>query len=155
MHNPQILFNKMKEEIVYIAKRYQKGSFEVNKGWKRLDIAPSLKWKRMRAAAIIASAIAISATAGIVFYQYNKPSKQETQQTTEKTISKKEVVKVIDFENTDLPTVISKIKEVYGVEILNIPDNAEDYRISLRYEGNAVDLIATINDILDTQMTVK
>ena len=145
----------MKEEIVYIAKRYRKGSFQADKGWKRLDIAPALKWKRMRAAAIIASVVALSATAGIVFYQYTKPSKQETKQTTEKPISKKEVVKVIDFENTALPTVISKIKEVYGVEVLNIPDNAEDYKISLHYEGNAVDLIATINDILDTKMTVK
>ena len=25
----------------------------------------------------------------------------------------------------------------------------------LHYEGNAVDLVATINDILETQMTVK
>lgn len=145
----------MKEEIAYIARRYQKGSFEVEKGWKRLDIAPSLKWKRMRAAAIIASAIVLSATAGLVIYQYNQPSQQETQQNIVKPISKKEVVKVIDFENTALPTVISKIKEVYGVEILNIPKNAEEYKISLHYKGNAVDLITTINDILDTQMTVE
>ncbi len=145
----------MKEEIAYIARRYQKGSFEVEKGWKRLDIAPSLKWKRMRAAAIIASAVVLSATAGLVIYQYNQPPQQETQQNIVKPISKKEVVKVIDFENTALPTVISKIKEVYGVEILNIPKNAEEYKISLHYKGNAVDLITTINDILDTQMTVE
>ena len=32
-----------------------------------------------------------------------------------------EVVKVIDFENIPLTTVISKIEEVYGVEIENVP----------------------------------
>ncbi|PWB06006.1 hypothetical protein C5O24_10620, partial [Paramuribaculum intestinale] len=66
-----------------------------------------------------------------------------------------ETVKIIDFENTPLPTVISKIKEVYGVEVINVPENAGEYRLSLHYEGNAVDLVATINDILETQMSVK
>lgn len=64
-------------------------------------------------------------------------------------------VRAIDFENTPLPTVISEIREVYGVELTGIPDNAVDYRLSLHYEGSAEDLIATINEILDTKMAVK
>ena len=75
--------------------------------------------------------------------------------TANKPVAPTEVVKVIDFENTALPVVISKIKEVYGVEVINVPENAETYYLSLHYEGNAVDLVLTINEILDTEMRVK
>lgn len=67
----------------------------------------------------------------------------------------KEVVKVIDFENTPLPVVVDKIEEVYGVEVTGLPENAEEYRLSLHYEGNPVELVETINDILDIKMAIK
>lgn len=70
-------------------------------------------------------------------------------------ISPIQAVKIIDFECSSLPDVISEIKEVYGVEVVNLPENAEEYHLSLHYEGNAADLVATINDILGTQMIVK
>lgn len=147
----------MKEEVTYIAKRYRKGKFSVDKGWKRLNIKPALKWSGLKIAAAVASVVVMSATAAVIYHQY------KLNDTTDKTVNESvkpaaaslEAVKVIDFENTPLPTVISKIKEVYGVEVVNVPDNAGEYNLSLHYEGNAVDLVATINDILETQMSVK
>lgn len=56
---------------------------------------------------------------------------------------------------TPLPTVISRIKDIYDVDVVNVSENAGDYRISPHYEGNAVDLGSTINEILETQMSVK
>ncbi len=146
----------MKEEVSYIAKRYRRGKFSADKGWKRLNLKPALKWNGFKIAAVISSVVVLSATAAIVYHQYgvNVPQDKTVQETV---ISDTPivVVKVINFENTPLPTVISKIEEVYGVEVVNIPENAEQYCLSLHYEGNAIDLLATINDILETQMSVK
>jgi len=36
-----------------------------------------------------------------------------------------------------------------------LPENAEEYRLSLHYEGNPVELVETINDILDIKMAIK
>lgn len=146
----------MKEEVTYIAKRYRKGKFSVDKGWKRLNIKPAYKWSSLKIAAAVASVVVLSATAAVIYHQYelNHTSDKPVPEVV-KPAASLEAVKVIDFENTPLPIVISKIKEVYGVEVVNIPDNATEYHLSLHYEGNAVDLVATINDILETQMSVK
>lgn len=145
----------MGKEIAYIAKRYRNGKFSTDKAWKRLQIAPSYRWKRMRIAAALASVIVLSATAAMVWRNHNLSLDPQTKETVQPIQNPKTIVRVIDFEDTPLPTVISKIKEMYGVEVVNVPENAGDYRISLRYEGNAVDLVSTINEILETQMSVK
>jgi hypothetical protein len=146
----------MKEEVTYIAKRYNRGKFSVEKGWKRLNIRPTFKYTGLKIAAAISSVVVLSAAAAIIYRQYEvKDSPQKSVQETAQPSASLMVVKVIDFENTPLPTVISKIKEVYGVEVVNVPDNAREYHLSLHYEGNAVDLVATINEILETQMSVK
>lgn len=147
----------MNEDIEYIAKRYKKGKFSVEEGWKRLNIKPAFNWRTKIIAASVASVVVLTAAAAVIVYQHSINNQTTTNSTTEKTIeiAPEQVVKVIDFENTPLPVVIAKIKDVYGVEIVNIPENAEDYNLSLHYEGNAIDLIATINEIFDTQMEVK
>lgn len=144
----------MKEEISYIAKRYRKGRFSADKGWKRLGIAPSFRVRRMRIAAAIASFAILTPTAAVIYRHVSIPASNiEIQQSIP--ADPKEVVKVIDFENTPLPVVVDKIEEVYGVEVTGLPENAEEYRLSLHYEGNPVELVETINDILDIKMAIK
>lgn len=144
------------EEITYIAERYRKGRFSADKAWGRLGIAHVPVWRRLRVAAVIASVVALSAAAVIV-YNLHTPSSTHDEMSVEKheATSVKTEIRVIDFENTPLPDVIAKIQETYGVEVTGIPDNAGEIHLSLHYEGNAVDLIATINEILDTHMKVK
>lgn len=146
----------MKEEVTYISKRYHKGKFSVDKGWKRLGIKPSHKWSGLKIAAAVASVAVLSATAAVIYHKYELNASPDNQdKEVAKSVEPLKVVKVIDFENAPLPTVISRIKEVYGVEVVDVPDNAAEYHLSLHYEGNAVDLVTTINDILETQMSVK
>lgn len=109
----------------------------------------------MRIAAVTGGILFLSATAAVIYHQYAVTDNVQVETVEPKTTSPIFVVKVIDFENTPLPMVIERIKEVYDVEITNIPDNAEEYKLSLHYEGTAIDLVETINDILDTQMAVK
>lgn len=144
---------KEEKEISFIAERYRKGKFSVEKGWNRLGIAPSYKMKRMRVAAAVASAVVLSAAAAIVWQNYHL-SGIEPAVPVEEVAAPEKVVKVIDFEDASLPMVISKIKDLYGVEVVNIPENAGQYKLSLHYEGNAEDLVNTINEILETQMKI-
>lgn len=121
-----------------------------------MQISHGRKWIRLKIAAAISSVIILSAAAAVIYHKYeaNDNAPYQPLQETVNPASPLEVVKVIDFEDTPLTSVISKIKEVYGVEVVNVPENAGEYRLSLHYEGDAVDLIDTINDILDTQMSV-
>lgn len=143
------------KEIQYIACRYRRGRFSVDKGWKRLGIAPSYIWRRYRVAAAVAGAIFLSATATLIYMQNTASDSSVVPDRVEQTMAPAYVSRVIDFDNTPLPVVLERIMEVYGVEIINVPDDADKYTLSLHYEGTALDLIETINDILGTQMTIE
>ncbi len=141
------------KEVDFIAQRYKKGRFSPDAGWHRLDIAPASIWRRYRVAAAVAATVILSATATILYREYhlNDVPQQAMPVVTDNPLA---VVKVIDFEDTPLPEVVKRIESVYNVKIDNIPDNPDDYELSLHYEGTPADLISVINDILETQMTV-
>ncbi len=142
------------QDIQYIARHYRKGCFNVNNAWHRLSPAVSASFRRgYRIAAAIGGLAFLSAAAAVIYHHYQLNDAHEA--AVVETVKPTEVVKVIDFENTPLLIVVSKIKEVYGVEVVNIPENADDYRLSLHYEGNALDLVSAINDTLETQMAVS
>lgn len=144
------------KEISFIAKRYRRDKFSVDNGWKSLHIKPTSSWRRMKTAAAVASVIVLSAAAAVIYHQTTLKTEQTPEApVTINPIAPLDAVKVIDFENAPLPAVITKIKEVYGVEVNNLPENADEYYLSLHYEGNARELVATINEILETEMTVK
>ncbi len=139
--------------IRFVARHYCKGLFSADAAWRRLGIAPSMSiWRRYRVAAVLAGAIALSAAAAIIYHQYDVRAEIESETLT---LSPMETVKVVDFENAPLPVVVERIREVYGVEVDGLPENADDYVLSLHYEGTPVDLVDTINDLLSTEMTVK
>jgi hypothetical protein len=144
------------KNIDYVAKHFREGRFSVDNGWKRLGIEQQPRRRfRLGAAAAIAAVVVITATAAFVYNSYNKQPPTDVE-TTAPTVDRPEMaVKVIDFEDTPLPTVVSHINEVYGVEVGNLPDSAGEYHLSLHYEGNALDLITTINELLDVNLTVN
>lgn len=141
------------KEVDFIARRYKKGRFSTDAGWQRLGIVPVSIWRKYRVAAAVAATVILSATATILYREYRMDDepKQAAPVVTDNPLA---VVKVIDFEDTPLPEVVKRIESVYNVKIDNIPDNPEDYELSLHYEGTPADLISVINDILETQMTV-
>lgn len=146
------------ENIKFVAKRYKRRRFNLKDGWKRLGITPAFDWRSYKAAAVVGGIAFLSAAAAIIYNQYvlpetsaieSSPSGKETPIDAEKTVN------VIDFESTPLPTVVERINEVYGVEIVSLPENAEELTLSMHYEGNAADLIEIINNILCTNMRIK
>lgn len=141
------------KEIKFIAERYRSGRFSADKGWKRLGIRPVSIWRKYRVAAAVATAVVITASA-VVMYEMNSVQ-TAPQQVVAPTIVKDNAVKVIDFENASLATVVERIKEVYGVDVVGLPESPEDYTLSLHYEGTATDLVETINEILGTNLKVE
>lgn len=143
------------KDFSFIAKHYRRGSFSVDKAWTSLGITAASRWQRFRAAAVIAGVIVLSATAAIIYNHVELSSNRTAVETVNDLSETNEVVRIIDFENVSLPVVVDKIKDVYGVNVVNLPENAESYILSLRYEGTAEDLLMTINEILDTEMIIE
>lgn len=145
------------KEIDFVAKHWRPGKFQTNEGWKRLGIAPTgwSLFKRIRVAAAVAGIVAITAVAGVVWRQHSVAPQAQPSQTEQVAAPAIEAVRIIDFDSAPLPTVVAKIREVYGVEVVGVPDNAEEYCLTLHYEGNVADLVEAINDILGTEMEVE
>lgn len=143
----------MKEnDTDFVARHYREDRFSVNTGWRRLGIGPAAGWRRYRVASAIAATVILSATAAVMYRSYRIDREQPTVETPAPNVLT--TVRVIDFEYAPLAEVIRKIEAVYGVKVENIPASPEKYELSLHYEGTPTDLIETINDILDTDMTV-
>lgn len=141
------------EEVDFIARRYRKGRFEPDAGWRRLGIASESIWRKYKVAAAVAATVILSATATILYREYlMNDVPQQTIQV--ESVSLLAEVKVIDFENAPLPEVVMEIESVYGVKVEGVPACPEGYVLSLHYEGTPTDLISVINDILGTEMTV-
>ncbi len=141
------------KDFDFIARHYRKGRFSPDAGWSRLGIAPVSVWRRYRVAAAIAAAVILSATATVLYREYRMDD--GAQQTVPvETVSPLAEVKVIDFENAPLSEVVNKIETVYNVRVEGVPASPGGYELSLHYTGTPTDLIAVINDILGTEMTV-
>lgn len=143
------------DEIQYIASHYKEGRFNTSEALRRIRPNSAGWWTATRVAAAIAVLVVISATAAIFVHEnYFTPEPRTVEQQSPVAVDSN-AVKVIDFEEASLPVVVDKIKEVYGVKVVNVPENAENYKLSLHYEGTAADLIETINDILGTDMEIE
>lgn len=140
-------------EIKFIASHYKKGLFAVEPALRRIRGVPVRWWTRSRIAVACVAAVFLTATAAI-FIHKSYFSDTSEQMLKPYPLPAAEIVRVIDFEDAPLPIVVEKIREVYGVEVGNIPENAGEYHLSLHYEGSATDLVETINDILDLDMVI-
>lgn len=141
------------KDIDFVARHYRKGLFSVRSGWRRLGIGTAVRIRRLRIVAAIAAMVILSGTAAII-YRNNRAEDVQEQSVPVRTVGSLDEVKVIDFEDASLTDVVAKIESTYDVKVGGLPESPEEYRLSLHYEGTPVDLIATINDILGTQMTV-
>lgn len=142
-------FNK---EIEFIARHYREGIFNTETVLKKIRRKKIWTFSRIAAASILLAVF--GATAAIIINS-NNTENTENNVTVFPPEQPEFVVRAIDFDDTPLPVVIDKINEVYNIEVENLPRKPEKYRLSLHYEGNASDLIDTINDILGTEMKIK
>lgn len=144
------------EEIGFIAKHYKHGLFNADLALRKIKpvIRKSWSWQRIAVASCIVLVLSATATLFIRNTLYSeKPI--ETENTLSPVVPLESISKVIDFDDTPLPIVINQINLVYDVEIGNIPANAADYSLSLHYEGNVIDLVDGINEILGINLEIE
>ncbi|MDE6669585.1 MAG: hypothetical protein K2K26_07870 [Muribaculaceae bacterium] len=144
------------KEIQYIAKHYHKGLFATEPALRRIKSTGRPWWTPAKIAAASVVVVVMGATAAVLIHNSNiSEPPAPTGQVQPSVTPAETVVRVIDFEETPLTIVVAEIRNVYGVEVTNLPENADDYKLSLHYEGSATDLVETINAILDTDMKIK
>ena len=145
----------MDKDLRFIVRHYRKGLFAVEPTLRRIKGTKGVWWTRTRIAAACTAAAILTATAAVfVHNEYRSQSESGMPETEQYTLPAAETVRVIDFEEAPLTRVVAKIREVYGVEVTDLPADPDQYTLSLHYEGSAIDLVETINDILDTDMKV-
>ena len=143
------------KEIDFIAKYYKNGLFNVETALKKIKPALRKVWTWQRVAAISCVVVVIGATAALLIRNsFYSEKNSEIDNSFRNEIPFESISKVIDFDDTPLPVVIEQINHVYNVEVTNIPENVDDYYLSLHYEGNVLDLIDIINEILGTDLKI-
>lgn len=142
------------KDIDFVAKYYRKGLFNIEPALHRIKDFRKKKRILPKIAAISSIVITIGAAAAILITNsYQTKGIREEVPVIEKT-APLSVSHVIDFDDAPLLTVVDQIKLIYGVDVENIPVNAEELYISIHYEGTAMDLIETLNEILGIDMRI-
>lgn len=143
-----------KKDVEFVARFYKSGLFTIEPTLYRIKGFRKKIWTLQKLAAISSIVIAIGATAAILITNsYNSKEIGTEAPGIEKT-SPILVSRVIDFDDAPLTAVVEQINLIYGVEVHNIPTNADELYISLHYEGTALDLVETLNEILGTNMKI-
>lgn len=147
---------KIEDEIDFVSRYYEDGSLMPRQGWHRFTLTHAMpKWRRNIAAACIGAVVLVASAS--VYYVMNTTSQTSTAdeiiQIQEEVITSNpfKVVK-IQFNDATLSEVVTEIEKVYGVKISNIPE--EETRLTISYEGNAYDVVETINDLLGTNLNI-
>ena len=147
--------DRKNSDIDFVAKHYRQGAFSARRAWLKTGIATPPLWSRFKVAAVIALVVVTGATAALLINRQNisTGNTEQTIQSETETLPYA-TIHPIDFDNVTLSDVVREIRTTYGVDIEGVPADADNYRLTLHYEGNATDLIETINELLNTQMKI-
>lgn len=141
--------------IDFVARYYREDRFDRNAGWHRLGIAYNPKRRWLKVAAAVTLTLVLSTSAAIIYRNYNSSEVAPEIEATTQNINPLIEVRTIDFEEASLTEVVEKIECVYDVKVSNLPEDPTAYKLSLHYEGTPTGLIAEINEILGTKMTIE
>lgn len=145
---------KFKNSLEFVTKHYREGAFR-----PLLMFAPvvSRPWWRSRAAAVSAACAAVLVASAAFYFLNVTPAKSPEMSAAAATeaaaTASANEVKRIEFTDAPLSRVAGEIEKVYGVTVNGVPADTT-LRLTLSYEGTAADLTATINELLDTDLTI-
>lgn len=145
---------KHEENIRFVARHYRRDAFDTRRALAAV-IGRSGWWTPLRSAAAAILLIALGATATIIVRNNLAPASTEAVEQTILPADPIHVSSVIDFDATPLPDVVTRIEEVYGIQVTGLPSDASDMTLTLHYEGPADELIEAINETLGTRLDIK
>lgn len=146
-------------QLDWVAKSYLASAFDRRRAWVRISMAlgqtsAGLRRRRLRYAAAIAAAVVLTASAAYIAL---KPERLTAPEPTPQTIERSDTPEPnrphrLDFSDTPLSQVVAKIETEYGVIVDNVPEG--DYRLTGSFEGDAGEIVESINMLLGTEMEV-
>lgn len=150
---------KFDESLDFVTQNYRRGAFSASRAWARMRLPGVRPWWMMqwRGVAAAVAVVALAATACIYTWvvpgtaddvQPEPPVMQVAAPVSENRIER------IEFSDEPLSVVVAEIERVYGVNVVNEPETG-DYRVTLSYEGNAAELIETINELFGLNLEVQ
>lgn len=152
--------SKFNESLKFVARHYREGAFR-----RDLSFLPAVMpwWRRHGVAAAVAGVALVAAAAVATFTGvFSGPTASEAPADTivaAPAVARPDTVAApvsltISFTDAPLSRVVAEIESNYHVTVANVPDG-DSRRLTLSYEGTAADLVATINDLLGTEMEVR
>lgn len=160
MRRPQCLriLDMQDKDIEFVVSHFRENTLQPESNWRTFKAMAGLRRRSWGVAAAVASIIVISATAGIFTYKELSTTSVGSEPVHEVTlpdVCPADGPKLMVFESTGLSEVVETVESEYGVKIGNVPLNADEYVLTLRYEGTPEELIEAINEILGTKLTVE
>lgn len=145
--------DKFEESLAFVVRFYRRDAFRPN----MLFVAPN-RWRRLAVAASAALGIVV-ASACVYLLTTHSPVSETVEETTATTAATyveatNTVSRRIKFDDAPLTLVVDEIETVYGVKVSHVADS-DTTRLTLSYEGNAADLLNTINELLGTDLKLE
>lgn len=144
-------------QLDWVAKSYLASAFDRRRAWVRISMAlgqtsAGLRRRRLRYAAAIAAAVALTASAAYIALKPEHQPVPEPQTIERSATLEMNRTHRLDFSDTPLSQVVAKIETEYGVTVDNVPEG--DYRLTGSFEGDAGEIVESINMLLGTEMEV-
>lgn len=148
---------KFKKSLSFVVSHYRPEAF-VPRG---RYVSPRPWWRRMSVAASIAAGVLV-ASALVYNAVIDRPSAAVEQSQAPAVrhdhsapVATAQTVQRLEFADMPLSQVIDSVQTVYNVTIAGMTPDDASRTLTLSYEGNAGDLVAAINEILGTNLTVE
>lgn len=148
---------KIKKSLDFVVRHYRPGAFRKNESFFR----DALRIRRRRRLGIAAAAAGVLAASAAIYTYVSTPEPPAPVPMPAAAPAPAPAVpdtacevKRMEFSDAPLTRVVEEIENMYGVKVEGLaPDDTN--RLTLSYEGTADDLVATINELLGTNLTIK
>ncbi len=148
---------QMKKSLRFVTRFYSPGALRPDDSFIKEGL--SFRKRHAVAASIIGTALlAAAAVSTYLVLNTNHPQTETISPKAETPVQPEEGLtaekaKEMKFEDASLPEVVKAIEEAYGVKVAGETEGQP--RLTLSYKGTAEELVAAINDLLGTNLSIE
>lgn len=149
--------SRRENSMRFVTANYRRGAFDVRRDWNDLGLSHR-SWLRRHAVAVAlwgGVLVAVAALSTWMLLPSSAPTYPEEPASADSVsipVAHENVNRRIEFSDVSLEEVAAAVRNVYGVELENIPTDGS--RLTLSYEGPASGLVEAINSVLGCSITI-
>lgn len=147
--------NSFSDSVSFVARHWRQGAFPQREVLASVTGRRFLFMSRGVAAAVIAVVAAGCAVAAFLWYSHALRTPEHVPVAPREHVAApppRHAVRRIELVDASMRQIAGEVREVYGVELVNLP--SDDARLTLSYEGTADDFVATVNDLLGSDIGI-